>query len=55
MLAWKLQLLLCQMVTTMSKFLHVSRKTLHEHTKVRVQVDENDEDACWDLIYKQPY
>jgi len=31
-----------QMMKTMSKLLHVSRKTLHKHTKFRVQIDEYD-------------
>ena len=43
------------MVTTMSKLLHVSRKTLHNHTKFRAQINENDEVACWDLITKKLY
>ena len=43
------------MVTTMSKLLHVSRKTLHKHIKFGVQVDENEKYACWDLICKKPY
>ena len=38
------------MVTTMSKLLHVSKKTLHKYTKFRVKIDENDEVACWALI-----
>ena len=44
-----------QMVTTMSKLLHVSRKTLHKHTKFKVQGDENDEAPYWALICKQPH
>ena len=44
-----------QMVTTMSKMIHVSRKTLHKHSKFRVQVDENDEIACWALITRKTY
>lgn len=43
------------MLVTMSKLLHVLIKTLHKHTKVRVQVDANDEVACWDLITRKPY
>ena len=30
-------------------------KALHKHNKFRVQVDENDEAGCWDLITRQPY
>lgn len=44
-----------RMVATMSKLLHVLRKTLHKHTKFRVWVDENDEVSCWDLITRKPY
>ena len=44
-----------RMVTTMSRFLYVLRKTLHKHTKLRVQVDENDEVIYWDLICRKPY
>lgn len=44
-----------QMVATMLKLFHVSRKTLHKQTKFRVWVDENDEVAFWDLITKKPY
>ena len=43
------------MVTTMSKLLHVSRKTLHRYTKFRVKIDEDDEDACWAIICKEAY
>ena len=28
---------------------------LRKHTKFRVQINENDEVACWDLICRQPY
>ena len=35
-----------QMVTTMSKLLHVSRKKLHKYTKFRVKIEENDEVGC---------
>ena len=43
------------MVAIMSKMLHVSRKTLHKYTKFRVNMDENDEAACWDLICIEAY
>ena len=39
----------------MSKLLHVSTKTLHKYTKFRVNIDENDEAACWDLICREAY
>ena len=44
-----------QMVTTMSKMLHVSRRTLHKYTKFRVKIDEKDEVACWPLICREAY
>ena len=44
-----------QMVTTMSKLLHVSRKTLHKYTKFRVKIDENDEATYWALICREEY
>ena len=43
------------MVATMSKLLHVSRKTLHKYTKFRVKIDKNDEAACWALICREEY
>lgn len=43
------------MVTTMSKLLHVSRRTLHKYTKFRVRIDENDEVPCWALICREAY
>ena len=44
-----------QMVATMSKLLHISRKTFHKHTRFRVRVDEDDEGTCWHLISRKPY
>ena len=44
-----------RMVATMSKMLHVSRKTMHKYTKFRVKIDEKDEDACWALICRESY
>ena len=32
-----------------------SRKTLYKHTKFRLQIDANDELACWTIISRQPY
>ena len=43
------------MVTTLSRMLHVSRKTLHKYTKFKVKIDENDEAACWALICREAY
>ena len=39
-----------RMVTTMSKMLYISRKTLHKYTKFRVNIDEKDEATCWALL-----
>ena len=44
-----------QMVATMSKLLHVSRKTLHKYTKFRVKIDKNDEAVGWALICREAY
>ena len=43
------------MVATMSKLLHVSRKKMHKYTKFKVNIDENNEAACWDLICREAY
>ena len=44
-----------RMVATMSNILHISRKTMHKYTKFRVNIDENDEADCWDLICREAY
>ena len=44
-----------QIVEIMLKLLHVSRKTLHKHTKVRVRIYENDEFSYCTLISRKPY
>ena len=44
-----------QMVATMSKLLHVSRKPLHKYPKFGVKIDENDETSCCALICKESY
>ena len=43
------------MVATMSKLLHVSRRTLHKYTKFKVKIDENDEATYWALILRESY
>jgi len=44
-----------QMVATISSLLKVSKRILFKCTKFRVQIDENDEVACWALICRKPY
>ena len=39
----------------MAKMMETSRKTLHKHRKLRLQIDANDELACWIVISRQPY
>jgi hypothetical protein len=39
----------------MEKTMRMSRKTLHKHRKLRLQIDANDELACWTVISRQPY
>ena len=43
------------LVTSMARALGTSQKTLHKHQKFRLQVDVNDELACWRAICRQPY
>ena len=43
------------LVTSMARALGTSRKTLHKHRKFRLQIDVNDELACWRAICRQPY
>ena len=43
------------MVATMSKLLHISRKTLHKYIKFSVKIDENDETSCCALICRESY
>ena len=44
-----------RLVTSMARALGTSRKTLHKHRKFRLQIDVNDELACWRAICRQPY
>ena len=39
----------------MARALGTSRKTLHKHRKFQLQIDVNDELACWRAICRQPY
>jgi hypothetical protein len=39
----------------MEKAMGTSRKTLYKHRKFRLQIDANDELACWTVISRQPY
>ena len=39
----------------MAKAMGTSRKTLNKHRKFRLQIDANDELACWIVISRQPY
>ena len=38
----------------MEKMMGMSRKTLHKHRKIRLQIDANDELTCWTIISRQP-
>ena len=42
-------------LTSMARALGTSRKTLHKHRKFRLQIDVNDELACWRAICRKPY
>jgi hypothetical protein len=39
----------------MEKMMGMSIKTLHKHRKFQLQLDANDELACWTVISRQPY
>ena len=43
------------MTTQITKFIETSRKKLYKYNKFRLQIDANDEIACWEIIYRQPY
>ena len=43
------------LVKSMARALETSRKTLHKHRKFRLQIDVNDELACWRDICRKPY
>ena len=42
-------------LVNMARALGTSRKTLHKHQKFQLQIDVNDELACWRAICRQPY
>ena len=44
-----------RLVTSMARALGTSRKTLHKYQKFRLQIDVNDELACWRAICRKPY
>jgi hypothetical protein len=39
----------------MAKTMGTSIKILYKYTKFRLQIDANDELACWTMISRQPY
>ena len=43
------------MTTQITKVIGTSRKTLYKYNKFRLQIDANDELACWAIICRQPY
>ena len=43
------------LLSTTAKMLKTSRKSLWKHKNVRVQSDEDDEVACWGVIYRKTY
>ena len=44
-----------RLVKSMARALGTSRKKLHKHRKFRLQIDVNDELACWRAICRKPY
>ena len=44
-----------RLTTQLAQAIGTSRKTLYKHSKFRMQIDENDELACWAIICRQPY
>ena len=44
-----------RLISATSKLFKKSRKRLWSHTKFRIQLDENDELACWANIYRRPF
>ena len=43
------------LVKSMAWALGTSQKNLHKHHKFQLQIDANDELACWRAICRQPY
>lgn len=46
--------LICLM-SMATKLLKTSRETLWKHKKIKVQLDDDDEIACWAIICRYPY
>ena len=44
-----------RLTTRLAQAIGTSRKTLYKHSKFRMQIDEDDELACWAIICRQPY
>ena len=44
-----------RLTTQLAQEIGTSGKTLYKHSKFRMQIDENDELACWEIICRQPY
>ena len=44
-----------RLLSTTARMLKTSRKSLLNHKNIRVQLDEDDEVACWGVICRQPY
>ena len=42
-------------LSTTARMLKTARKSLWKHKNVRVQLDEDDEVACWGVICRKPY
>ena len=42
-------------LSTTARTLETSRKSLWKYKNFRVQLDEDDEVACWGVICRQPY
>ena len=43
------------LTTQLAQAIGTSRKTLYKHSKFGMQIDENDELACCEIIRQQPY
>ena len=44
-----------RLTTQLAQVVGNSRKTLYKHRKFRMQIDENDELACREIICREPY
>ena len=43
------------LTTKLTQAIGTSRKKLYKHSKFKMQIDQNDELACWAIICRQPY